>query len=115
MVGNRPARIGSTFAAAAVISTVLVAPLLFLDLRQHTLTSPRPSDYAALFGLLWVLPVAFVMIVMPVGRAFRSGDTLLRRPSALAVRIVLLVLVAAMWLRVVSDQMPCFMGIPNCD
>ncbi len=74
MVGNRSASIGSTLAAAAVISTVMVTRCCFSNYGTTPGTSRRASDYAVLFGFLWVLPVAFVMIVMPVVRALYGAD-----------------------------------------
>ena len=100
--------------SAAVIGAILVAPLLFLELRNNRPNS-RASDNAVLFGVLWLLPTAFVMMAMPIIRVFRSGQTTPQRPAALALRIALLVVVAVMWLSIVSDQLPCFMGKPNCD
>jgi hypothetical protein len=45
-----------------------------------------PDFPLLLFGLLWLLSVVFIAT-----------------------------LAAWMWLSVVIDQMPCFMGVPNCD
>jgi hypothetical protein len=30
-------------------------------------------------------------------------------------RIATLIFIAWMWVAVVLDQMPCFLGVPNCD
>ena len=115
MTGNTHTHTVSTLAAAALIGAVLVAPLLFLELRNSPATFRTASDLAVLFGLLWVLPTAFVLTVTPVVRAAESGRFTLQRPAALAVRIAVLVLLAAMWLGIVNDQLPCFLGVPNCD
>ena len=104
----------STFAVASVISVVLVAPFAFLELRHNTLAWRRASDYVVLFGLLWLLPTVFVMTATPLVRALRSGHTVLQSPATLA-QGTLSLLVAAMWLMIVSDQLPCFIGAPNCD
>lgn len=111
MDSNRSVRVGPS---AAVIGAILVAPLLFLS-SGTTRRTRASSDYAVLFGVLWLLPTAFVMMAMPIMRGFSSGQTAPQRPAALALRIALLVVVAVMWLSIVSDQLPCFMGKPNCD
>ena len=116
MVPNKPTNIVSTLAAASLISVVLVAPLAFLELQHNPLaTSRRASDFVVLFGVLWLLPIVFVMTSMPLARAVRSGHTVLQSRSALGFKLTLLVLVTAMWLNIVSDQWPCFIGVPNCD
>ena len=115
MIRNKPTSIVSTFAAASLIGVVLVAPLAFLEFRYNTVNSRRASDYVVLFGMLWVLPVAFVMIATPLVRALESGHTVLQSTFALGVKLILLVLVATMWVGIVNDQLPCFMGVPNCD
>jgi hypothetical protein len=63
---------------------------------------------------LWMLPVAFVVTAAPLARAVRAGQNILRSPAALCLRLVLLAAVA-MWGGLISDQLPCFMGAPNCD
>ena len=116
MVPIKPTSIVATFAAASLISVVLVAPLAFLELHHNPLaTSRRASDFVVLFGVLWVLPMVFVMTATPLVRAVRSGHTVLQSRPALGIKLTLLVSVAAMWLNIVSDQWPCFIGVPNCD
>ncbi len=63
MDSNRSVRVGPS---AAVIGAILVAPLLFVELRNNTPNSRASSDYAVLFGVLWLLPTAFVMMAMPM-------------------------------------------------
>jgi hypothetical protein len=30
-------------------------------------------------------------------------------------RVVFLAFIARMWIGILIDQMPCFLGVPNCD
>jgi hypothetical protein len=72
-------------ATAAAAGGVFVVPFVLLEARHQGLAWRRGSYYAMLFGLLWLLPVVFVLAV------------------------------TAMWIGLVHDQLPCFLGTPNCD
>lgn len=115
MNAHLTARFRSTFALAATTATAIVAPLAFLQVRNQGLQAMQAADGSVLFGLLWVAPAAFVLLASPIVRALRSGAAVLDRPLSLLARLVVLTLVAFVWLAVVADQLPCFMGVPNCD
>lgn len=90
---------------AAIVSSVAVAPMAILEVRA---LAKLGLDFPwVLFGFLWLLPFACVLVA-----------PLALPPRARAVRVgagVLLILLAVAWTQVVVDQMPCFVGIPNCD
>ena len=98
---------------AALISSALVTPLVFLELHYAS------QDYSEfpylLFAVLWLLPAAFVLTITPLVRAVRAGKRLLAHPATLVVRIAFLALVAMLWMGGIHDQLPCFLGVPNCD
>ncbi|HET8546528.1 MAG TPA: hypothetical protein VFL57_00915 [Bryobacteraceae bacterium] len=103
----------ATLTTAAVISSAMVAPFVFLELRygaQNYSSFPYP-----LFGVLWLLPTAFVVTIAPVVRSVRTGDSVLSRPVTLVFRTGLLALIAVLWMGLIRDQLPCFLGVPNCD
>jgi len=64
---------------------------------------------------MWLLPLIFILTVMPIVRNLRAGNSLIAQPVSLLIRIVILVSVAWMWTSLLIDQMPCFLGVPNCD
>ena len=103
----------TTSITAALVSTVLVAPLVYLELRygtQNYSNFPYP-----LFAILWLVAAAFVLAAAPMIYAVRAGENVLNRPAPLMMRVVFLVLAALFWTGVVNDQMHCFLGVPNCD
>jgi hypothetical protein len=103
----------NTIVTAALISTLIVAPFLYLELRNRPLGAlnfPYP-----LFVLLWVLPAAFVFTAAPIVRSVRAGQNLLAHPILFLTRVTFLVLAALFWSVLINDQMPCFLGVPNCD
>ena len=68
-----------------------------------------------LFGSLWLLPVAFILILMPIVRTVRVGNRIMVNPISLLLRVAFLILIAWLWVGTILDQMPCFLGVPNCD
>jgi hypothetical protein len=70
---------------------------------------------AVLFGLLWLLSATFVFVLRPIVRDAREGHAILARPGSLALRLAALTALACLWGAIVMDQMPCFLGVPNCD
>lgn len=97
----------------AIIGAILVLPFMILELinrRNFHEGFPVP-----LFGMLWLLPVIFIVLLMPIVQNVRAGNNLLAQPVGLLLRVVFLVLIAWLWGSLLMDQMPCFLGVPNCD
>ncbi len=104
---------GATLTAAVLLPTALVAPLVCLELRyasQYSATFPYP-----LFLTLWLLAAVSVLVAAPLLRAVRHGHAVLAHPVVFALRVALLALAALLWVALVADQWPCFMGAPGCD
>ena len=86
-----PARaIGVNLKWAALISFVLVLPFAILESLNNPITRQNAPGLILLFGVLWLLPTAFIVILVPVVRAFRAGrrhsgtsDEFLAQSSAL--------------------------------
>jgi len=97
----------------AIIGLILVFPFMILELvnrRNFHEGFPIP-----LFGLMWLLPVAFILILMPIVRNVRSGNSIMENPIHLLLRVTFLVLIALLWTGTLVDQLPCFLGAPLCD
>lgn len=98
---------------SVVFGLFLVAPLIVLEM---TFGRANYSSFpTALFGILWVLPTLFAFVALPLYRAFR--DTAENRPmiATIVIRVVFMGVIALFWFGLVNDQMPCFLGVPNCD
>lgn len=99
-------------ATSAVAGAALVLPFAALEWR---LGGGFPEGVPlALFLALWLLAIGFLLAAWSLARDVRSdGGTrlLVRRWTTAAVALVL----AALWIILVRDQMPCFLGVPNCD
>lgn len=97
----------------ALIGLLLTIPFMIMEIvnrRGFHEGFPIP-----LFVIMWILPVIFILTAMPIMRNIRAGNHLMAQPLNLFVRVVVLVLVAWLWTGILIDQMPCFLGVPNCD
>ena len=101
--------------SAAIISIFLVLPFAVLDFLFNPLRRQSVLDPVVLFGLLWLLPMLFILILAPIVQSVRAGNSILTNPVTLLLRIAFLVFIASMWGAAIIDQLPCFIGVPNCD
>lgn len=99
----------------AIISFIIVLPLAILEALNNSVTRENASGLVLLFGVMWLLPTAFVVIFIPMLRSVRAGNTLMAKPMSLLFRVASLVLIATVWGWGLIDQLPCFLGVPNCD
>ena len=107
----------STLKHPALAGAALALPFLALELTlNRSGFSPKYAlDTAVLFGALWLLPAAFALIGLPLAHSARAGENVLATPARLLIKVALLVLIAALWISLLANQLPCFLGIPNCD
>ena len=64
-----------------------------------------------LFITLWLLITLFIALVSQRSlKATATGGV-----WRMAGRIILALVVLSIWIQIVIDRMPCFLGVPNCD
>ena len=96
-----------------VVSFLLVLPFIMLELiNRRTFNDGFP---VALFVILWLLPAIFILILTLIVRSARAGNNVMANPVSLLIRVVLFAILAFLWVSLLNDQMPCFLGVPNCD
>ena len=100
---------------AALISFILVLPFAILETLNNKVTKENAPGLILLFCVLWLLPTVFIVILMPIVRTVRSGNNLMANPTIFLFRVVFLTLIATVWVSGFLDQLPCFLGVPNCD
>jgi hypothetical protein len=96
-----------------IVSFILVIPFMILELvnrRNFNEGFPIP-----LFVFMWLLPMLFILTVMPIVRNVLAGNSIIANPVILLLRVVFLAFIVWMWFGILIDQMPCFLGVPNCD
>ena len=112
---DSPRDITTNTKSAALISFLLVLPFAILEALNNTIDRQSALGLVVLFGLLWLLPVVFILILVPTVRKVRVGNGVMADSLKLLLRVALLVAIAMMWGGILIDQMPCFLGVPNCD
>ena len=99
--------------APAIISLIVVLPFMSLELINR---QDFHEDFPIpLFGILWFLPVIFILILMPIVRNVQAGNKMKVTLASFLVRVAFLILLAWFWVSIILDQMPCFLGVRNCD
>ena len=103
----------TNFRSPALISFLLVAPFMILEVISTQ--NINAIFNVPLFGIMWLLSMIFILTLMPIVRNVQAGNSLISSPISLVLRTLLLALIAWMWMSLLIDQMPCFLGVPNCD
>lgn len=102
-----------TLIVSALFGALMTLPFITLELvNRRNYSEDFPTG---LFVLLWLLSAAFSLILFPIIRDARAGNKILARPGWLLVRVIALGVMAWLWGGTILDQMPCFLGVPNCD
>ena len=98
---------------AAIASAALVLPFLILE----SVNSPSfPADFpVVLFGVMWLMMMSFGFIALSFLRRLENGGRTTGDLVGLSWRVAALILIAWMLVSLIVDQMPCFLGVPNCD
>ena len=102
-----------TLRLPALISLLLIIPFMVMEVvnrREFNEGFPFP-----LFIIMWLMPVLFILTGMPILRNMRVGNNVLAKPVILLIRVAILIFIAWFWVALLIDQMPCFLGFPNCD
>ena len=98
--------------APAIIGFLITLPFAILEIVHQ---KANPGFPIRLFGVLWLSSALFVATLSPIISYLRAGGKLLDHPFSLLTRLIVLFMLGAMWFGIISDQMPCFLGVPNCD
>jgi len=98
---------------ASLISLLLVLPFMIMEVVNRR--NFNEGFLIPLFTIMWLLPVLFILTGMPIIRTVQAGNSILANPVILLIRVVFLILIIWFWSALLIDQMPCFLGVPNCD
>ena len=113
MKGNAMKNVLMPFRYPALISLLIVIPFIIMELvNRRNLPDEFPIP---LFAILWLLTMLFLLMLKPLVQNIRAGNRPLANPVGFLVRVVFLGFMAFLWLGILLDQIPCFLGVPNCD
>jgi hypothetical protein len=99
-------------AQAAIIGLLLTLPFVALELTFNS--SQSDQGVVVLFVFIWGLLTTLTALATSLVRTIRAGRSVLS-PMNLALKLPLLSLIAVIVITLIADQLPCFLGIPNCD
>src|SRR5688572_4248166 len=91
--------------SAALVSLILVLPFVILESVNTTLTRQNAPGFVALFGFLWLLPTAFLAVLISMVRSVRAGNAIAAHPVKLLCGLAFVVVLALMWGNLLVDQM----------
>ena len=97
----------------AIISFLIVLPFMILEWATRS-NLPRTNASGILFVILWLLPMLSIFTMMPIVRNVREGNSIAAKPVQLVLRVVFSGWLVWMWVALVMDQMPCFLGGSGC-
>jgi hypothetical protein len=99
---------------APVISFICgVFPFMILEWATRS-DAPRSNASPMLWVVLWFLSTGFLVVLMGIMRNIRAGNRLLAKPVSLSLSVIFFAVFAWMWVALVIDQMPCFLGGSGC-
>ena len=118
--------------SSAIIGFLLAMPLAVLLLIMiydiepltgfyKTLTTEadgyRINVFGRIFeiGALLLLPLGFIISLVPIVRNARAGYGFTANPVNLLIAVALFIFIAILVITFVIDQYPCWIGVPNCD
>jgi len=75
---------------------------------------PDPFPYA-IFLYLWLMFALFLICLFAIVRLAKSRVSKQERLPALLLNALVLLFTVMSIVYLLADQMPCFLGLPNCD
>jgi hypothetical protein len=103
-----------TLRNAALTGFLMVLPFMLLE-AITTSGFAHLGFPLGLFIFMWLLAAIFALLLLPIVQTIRAGNIAMANPLFLALRVILMLLIAWAWIGLVVDQMPCFLAVPNCD
>lgn len=104
---------GAPLGLSVLVGLLSVAPFAVMELvNRRNYGEEFPF---ALFGGLSLMGAIFAGTLLPLVRELRAGKQAKPPLASLLLRSVILIGVLIGWVSLVTDQMPCFLGVPLCD
>jgi hypothetical protein len=105
------------FIAAFFVASLQIEPLhgLIRDLGTSPDGRTNPAGYAVQLGMLLLVIAAGLVSGFSVARTVRTAGHPFANLSNLAIAGICALLLSGLAIVIVVDQLPCWMGEPNCD
>ena len=117
MIATHPVfrSVAAELRSATLISFIAAVPFVILESLNQSLSAQNATTRIVLFAVLWALPLLLMLVLLPLLRRVRAGDRIAANPVSLVLRAAVSIAIVIVWGSVLADQMPCFLGVPNCD
>lgn len=99
--------------SAIIIGFLIALPFTVLELATMT-DGARSRLSNGGFVFLWLIPMLFTLVLIPMVRQIRAGDNLMTNPLSLALKVFVLTILTWGWGDFIIDQWPCFLGATGC-
>ena len=96
-----------------IVGGLLVLP--FMALEFVNTRGFNGSFPLALFVFMWLLGSAFLLAATNFVRRLQAAGGTPHNALRVLPALALSIAIAWLWVGLVADQMPCFLGVPNCD
>jgi hypothetical protein len=111
-VKRATASFGESAKYAAMVSTLLIAPLALLEFNANARGEGMSIDSIAMMGFLWAIGFGIIWLLSLIYN--RSQFEILSKSVVLVLFVFMALALAIVWVGVIADQMPCIIGTPNC-
>jgi drug/metabolite transporter (DMT)-like permease len=102
-----------TFATSLLISLALVVPFAVLEIvNRRAFQEEFPF---VLFTFMSVHSLLIALLMMPALQCLRADKSLRALKPGHWAGLFLAIILVYGYATVVIDQLPCFLGVPNCD
>lgn len=102
-----------TLRNATLTGLLMVLPFIMLE-AITTSGFARSGFPLVLYVVMWLFAALFVLLLMPIVHSVRAGTLAMANRPLLALKVVLMGVIAWAWIVLVIDQMPCFLGAGGC-
>jgi len=97
-------------ALVGLLSTLPFMLMEYVNRRAFEEDFPWP-----LFGTMWLLAAGLTFALLPIARDLRAGNCIPLTRLGFWLSVLAALLTAWLGIGILQDQIPCFLGVPNCD
>lgn len=96
---------------------LLIAPFALMEYWNNTIVQSGEFQFPfLLFFTLWLPPTVVFLGATPIVRDLCAGESILAHPVSLLLRGAFLAFLVMVWVTILRNQMPCFLGsVSVCD
>lgn len=102
-----------SFKKPAVLGIVSTLPFAFLEIVNGT--KYGNAFPIGIFTILFITSLLFWFVFELITKSKKVENGNLKKIAVFVFRVLLLICLLVLFVNIIIDQWPCFMGMPNCD